>query len=325
MKIAFFEIRDSEQGILEESLKQNQLTFFQEPLNEKNLQQITDADIISTHTDSKLSKEITTQLKNLKFIATRTTGFDHIDLQETKARNIPVSNVPAYGEVTVAEFTIALLLAVSRKINLCLNDLKQKTFNTKRLQGFDLEGKTLGVVGTGKIGQHVIKIANGFAMKIIAYDAYPKEELQQSLHFQYVDYDTVLKDSDIITFHTPALPSTYHLINKEALLKIKKGMVVINTSRGSVIDTCALLEGLENGTFLAAGLDVLEEEKAFRGDINEINNENIEAAKKLLDLENVIITPHNAFNTKEAEQRIMATTIENINSFLSGTPKNIIS
>ncbi len=322
MKIAFFEIRPGEQEFLTAKLSGHQPLFYDFPVNISNLpDEAKDIEVISTHTDSKIDAELITALPNLKLIATKTTGFDHIDQKLAAEKNITVANVPAYGEETVAEYAMALLLMLSRKmLRAVVEFVESKDSNVQELQGFDLQGKTLGVIGTGKIGQHLMKMAKGFDMTILGYDAFPKNELQEQLGFKYTDLDTLLAQSDIISLHVPLLPTTQHLINRETLAKMKKGMVVINTSRGPVIETAALVEGLQTGVIKAVGLDVFEEEK----EVKEQGLAAIADIQTLVAMDNVVITPHNAFNTKEAEERILQTTVENIEGFVRGTPQNVV-
>ncbi|MBI2600709.1 hydroxyacid dehydrogenase [Candidatus Daviesbacteria bacterium] len=320
MKVGFFEIRPTEKEYFEQALNTHELFFSDKPITAQNLPN-TDFEILSTHTDSKVDKELLEKLPNLKIVITRTTGYDHIDLKSAKEKNIVVSYIPAYGEHTVAEFTFAILLGLSRKIPQAYNRIKQeKKFSFENLQGFDLEGKTLGVVGTGKIGANVAKIAKGFGMKILAFDAFPNKSLAQELDFSYVILEELLKNSDIITLHVPYLPSTHHLINLQNIGLIKKGAVLVNTSRGAVVETQALFKALQENILSGAALDVLEDEKkTFKEDapITKIN-------EKLAEMDNVIITPHTAFNTKEARMRILETTITNITSFINGSPENTI-
>lgn len=334
MKIAFFEIKDWEKEYLKSRFTQNELMFFPGKIDEDNLLEDTEFEIISTFTDSIIEETVTSALPKLKFIATRTTGFDHINLEETAKRNILVSNVPAYGDNTVAEQSFALLLNISRKISKANEQIKEVgSFDTSKLQGFDLMGKTIGIIGAGRIGQHAIKIANGFGMKVIVCDAVAKPELAQELNFTYVSFEDLLQQSDIISIHVPYLPSTHHLINKGNLKLIKKGCILINTARGAVVETEALIQGLSEGIFGGAGLDVLEEEGNLKNEVDFLLNDHPDKDSLktmlqehiLMEMENVIITPHNAYNTKEAVQRILDTTAENIEKFIEGHPQNVVN
>ncbi|MCH8329174.1 MAG: hydroxyacid dehydrogenase [Nanoarchaeota archaeon] len=322
-KTAFFEIEEWEKPYLKKELKNHKLYFFDDIINENNANKIKDADIISVFIYSKVNKKILDKFKNLKLIVTRSTGFDHIDLRECEKRKIVVCNVPYYGENTVAEHTFALILNLTRKIHKAWERTRRLDFSQEGLRGIDLRGKTLGIVGVGSIGQHVARIANGFEMNTIAFDVFKNKRLEKELNFKYVSFDTLLKNSDIITLHCPYNKHTHHLINVNNIKKIKKGALLINTARGGLIETDALVNALDKKILSGAGLDVLEDECYVKEDKQVMSKhfpkkcdmriilENHILAKK----DNVIITPHNAFNSIEALQRILDTTIENIKGF----------
>lgn len=333
MKIAFFEIEAWEAEYLKSKLPGHDLSFSSKRIDKDNLPEVRDFNILSVFTGSKIDQSLLDNLPSLKFIATRTTGYDHIDLAAANNKGIVASNVPSYGENTVAEHAFGLLLSISRKIYQSFDRIRETgSFNQEGLQGFDLKGKTIGVVGTGRIGQYSIRIANGFGMNVVAYDAFPKTGLDAELNFKYVSFEELLKTSDVITLHVPLLPETTHMINQETLRLVKKGCVLINTSRGAVVDTTALIEALNNGSLGGAGLDVLEEEVPTQderqfllyGRPEEHDLKIILENHVLIDMDNVVLTPHNAFNTREALQRILNTTVENISQFVAGTPQNII-
>lgn len=324
MKTAFFEIKDWEAEYIKSKLPASETQFFSGILDLTNLPVDRDFEILSIFTGSKIDKAMLANFPNLKMIASRTTGIDHIDQEATKAVNVLVKNVPTYGENTVAEFAFALLLTLSRKILESTLRLKEKgSFTTDGLQGFDLAGKTIGVVGTGHIGQHVIKIANGFGMKVLGFDAVPNRVLESQLNFQYADFEFLLKNSDVITLHVPYLPTTHHMINLNNISLIKPGAVLINTARGSIVETAAIVKALNDQILAGVGLDVMEEETGLKNerqmilesDLSDEDLRTILSNHILIDMDNVIITPHNAFNTKEALIRILNTTIENIHSF----------
>src|SRR5262245_36449610 len=218
-------------------------------------------EILSTFINSSLSDDRLAVLPRLKLIATRSTGFDHIDINYCRGRGITVSNVPVYGDNTVAEHTFALILALSRKVIQSYNRARAGDFSPAGLQGFDLRGKTLGVIGTGHIGVHVIRIARGFMMKVVALDVYPDKRLADALDFDYVEsLDQLLAASDIVTLHAPLTPATRHMIHRDNIFLIKKGGVLINTSRGGLVETEALRLALERGHLAGVGLDVFEGE-----------------------------------------------------------------
>ncbi len=277
-----------------------------------------DFDIAGVFMDSQMDSAAINALPNLKFIATLSTGFDHINLNAAAARAIPVSSVPAYGENTVAEFAFALLLALSRKIREANARVKDEMkFTTDGLCGFDLAEKTIGVVGTGRIGKHAIRMAKGFGMNIIAYDVFHDDKFAAKMGFPYVSLEDLLKQSDVVTVHCPYLPSTHHLINQQNIGLIKKGAYLINTARGAIVETAAMMNALRSGQLGGAGLDVLEEEVGMKeGDMT--------IDRELVTMPNVLVTPHNAFNTKEAFFRILDTTIDNIVAFANGAPINLV-
>ena len=331
-KIAFFETEPWETNYLKSQLKRFDLIFFKDKLTPRNLKKILNIDILSPFIYSVVNKKVINSLGSLKYIATRSTGFDHIDLKDCQRKNILVSNVPNYGENTVAEHTFALILALSRKIHLSRERTKKGDFSSDNLRGFDLKEKTLGVVGTGNIGRHIVRIAKGFGMNILAFDIKKDQKFAKKIGFKYVPLNYLFKNSDIITFHVPYNKTTHHLVNLKNLKVFKKGCYLINTSRGGICDTTALLRGLKQKIFTGLGLDVLEEE-CFIKEEKEILSTSF---KKTCDLKtvlenhilinqpNVIITPHNAFNSNEALTRILDTTIENIKSFSGNKPINLV-
>jgi len=331
MKIAFFEIKGWEKTLLKKKLKEHSLKFYKEPLSLENVGSVKGFDIISVFIYSKIDKKIIQKLPKVKLITTRSTGFDHIDLKECRKRKITVCNVPSYGENTVAEHTFALILSLSRNIHKAYNRTLREDYTIDGLKGFDLKNKTLGVVGAGSIGLHVIRIAKAFGMNVLAYDINKNEFLSEVLDFKYVSFEDLLKKSDIISLHVPNNKSTYHLINKETIKLIKRGAIIINTARGTVIDTEALIEALDKKIIAGAGLDVLEgeklikEEKQLLYDKNKI--EHLGTLIKdhiLLSKDNVVFTPHIAFYSQEALERILYTTTKNIVSFLSGEMQNTV-
>ncbi len=332
MKIIIFETKPRDKKFFKKELKQHSLTFVEEPLTEENAKKYKNAEIISTFIRSKVNKKAISQMPKLKLITTRSTGYDHIDLKEARKRKIIVSNVPQYGANTVAEHTFALILNLSRHVHKSYLRTKNDNYKIEDLTGFDLQGKWLGVIGAGHIGQHVIKIAKGFGMHVIAYDKYQNEFLAELLHFKYADsIDELLRKADILTLHVPSLPSTHHMINKEAISKMKKGAIIINTSRGDVIDTDALYEALKSKKLGGAGLDVIEGEQYIKEDQELLATHDPEKlsqlirAKDIFKLDNVVFTPHNAFNSREALLRILEVTKKNITSFIEGKPINKVN
>ncbi len=332
MKVAIYEAEPWEQTTFESLQAEHELAFVEGPLRADALGNETDADVVSTFIYSRLSADALAQFPNLKLITTRSTGYDHVDLDYCREHGITVCNVPTYGDHTVAEHVFGLLLTISHNLVEAIDRTRKGDFSMRGLRGFDLLGKTLGVVGTGAIGQQVVRIARGFDMDVLAYDVAPNGELAQELGFQYVDFDDVLTTSDVITLHVPATPETRHLISAEEFARMKPGAVLINTARGNVVDTTALLEALAEGRIAAAGLDVLSEEPAIHEEAELLRKEfrrqhDMEALLAdhvLLRQRNVFITPHSAFNTREAVLRILETTRDNIAAFAQGSPQNTV-
>jgi len=332
MKIAFYETKEAEQKYLAEKLAGIDATFSTERLSEENLP-APETEGLVVFVGSPVTENILAKLPNLKFIATQSTGFDHIDIKACAKRNIPVSYVPSYGENTVAEFAFALLLALTRKLYPSIKRVREDgLFSYEGLCGIDLAGRTIGVVGTGRIGQHVLRMANGFNMKIVAHDPFPKPELAKQYNFTYLPLADLLKQSDFVTLHVPYMPATHHLINRENIKLMKPGSILINTARGGLVETAALVASLKSGQLAGAGLDVLEEEGFIKdedhylaeGHPNEQQLKTALADHELMHMDNVIITPHNAFNTEEALKRILDTTIGNIQAFAQGKPGNLV-
>lgn len=281
---------------------------------------------------SPINRAVLDRYPSIKMVTTMSTGYDHIDLAACRSRGITVCNVPSYGENTVAEQAMALLLALTRKIVPSVNRTRLGDFRLDDLRGVDLAGKTFGVIGTGRIGQRAIRMAAGFGLNVIAYDPRPRPELAAELHFTYADLDDLLASSDIVSLHAPATPDTFHLLNEARLMRMKPDAFLINTARGSLIDTAALVKTLDAGRLAGVGLDVLEEEGAIleeRQLLSAIYKEKRDlktemANHLLLNHPRVIITPHNAFNTHEALLRIVETTFKNIEAFERGQPINTV-
>lgn len=330
MKTVIFEISEWEKELLEKSLQD--AVFTEEKLTADNASSYSDSEIISSFISSTINKDVIDRLPNLKLIVTRSTGFDHIDIDYCKSKNIVVSNVPEYGSSTVAEHTFALLLNLTRKIPQAIEQIQKLNFDHSALKGVDLYEKTMGIIGLGKIGQHVLRIAQGFGMKVISYARHPDEELARKMNFKYRDFDALLGESDVVTLHLPLTPQTKHIINKDNILKFKKGSYLINTARGDLIDTEAIFLGLDRGILEGVGLDVLEEEDELHEEVSiltKASQQNINLKTLIYDHilirhPKVIVTPHNAFNSQEALERIIKVTIENIQSFIDGKVINTV-
>jgi|AntRauTorckE6833_2_1112554.scaffolds.fasta_scaffold00630_7 D-lactate dehydrogenase len=284
-----------------------------------------DTEVLSVFISSHVTKEVLDRLPNLRLIACRSTGYNNIDMLETKSRGITVVNVPTYGEKTVAEYTFMLLLALLRRLPQTMSAVPLEGV---ALRGVDIFGKMLGVIGAGHIGQHVIQVAKGFGMEVLVYDAFPDDTLALELGFRYVALSDIAKESDVVTLHVPLLPETKHCINAEFLAQMKPSAILVNTARGELIDSGALIHALNDKRIAGAALDVLEGEQLMHLDeeVALLRNphpptEALAQSVQLLALQkmpNVIITPHNAFNTVEAIERINATTTQNIKDFWQG-------
>lgn len=334
MKVVYFDVESYE----EEFIKKNSQTFEyyieHNALNEMNevSEKYRDADIISVFTTSRVTSKILAQFHNLKLIALRSVGFNHIDLNYCKAHNISVVNSPNYGNVTVAEFALALLMNTARKITTSYSEYKTGKVSPKSLIGVELCGKTVGIVGLGAIGSYFAQLMHGLNLKILGYDKFEKNELKEQFGVKYVDFDTLLKKSDFISIHAPLNKETYHLFGAESFKKMKKSAIIINTGRGEIIDTKELYNALQTGEIAAAGLDVLENEETMTDDdymieigrLDKLTLERTIINSRLFQLENVILTPHMAYNTEEAIHRILATTLENIRYFVEGKIQNSV-
>jgi D-lactate dehydrogenase len=330
MKIAFFEVKDWEEEYLKKRLDNHLLNFSSEKLSLENARQIKDTDAVSVFIYSKIDEQLIREIPNLKLITTRSTGFDHIDIEACKNQGIMVCNVPSYGENTVAEHTFALILSLSRRLFIACRRFND-SFSIEGLMGFDLKGKTIGVIGAGQIGLHVIRIGKGFGMNVLAYDARRNKILSEVLGFEYTSLDDLLARSDVITLHIPYNKGTHHLMNRDKFKLVKKGAILINTARGSIVDNEALIEALDQKVLSGAGLDVFEgeelikEEKQLVHDPKNIEDlANIVKDHVLLSKGNVVFTPHIAFYSKEAMERILETTVENVAAFVSGHPENVV-
>ncbi len=269
------------------------------------------AHILTLRDFNPLTAEIMDACPNLDLIATRTTGTDHIDLAAAQARNITVCHVPDYGAHMIAEHAFGLMLAVARHTCTAYRRYRQdKQFNQAGLCGVELHGKTLGIVGTGRIGHHSLHIGQGFGMNLVAFDVAPDQTLAAKMGFAYLPLPDLLAQADFITLHVPLSESTHHLINADTLAHLKPGAILVNTSRGGVVDTAALKKALAAGQLRGAGLDVLEDELDTYHDFGQAN---------------VIITPHIAWYTAEACHRLVQISLNNIRAWLAGEPINRVA
>ena len=320
MKISFFEMKEEwEKEMAAKWFPKDELVFFEKRIEEVPTFEFSDSEVISTFCSSDVNSDILSKCNNLEFVATRSTGFNHIDLDYCRENRIKVANVPFYGENTVAEFAFGMLLTISRKIIQSVNRVNNGVYSTDGLRGFDLNGKTVGLLGFGHIGQKFAKMCKGFDMNVIAYDVFADKlaGVADEIGVKMVSMNEVLKTSDVISLHMPLFPDTRHVLNKKTFKKMKKGVVLINTSRGELIDSDALIDAIENKTVSFAALDVVEAENSLKKDMNEHDLEMksmhlVIDDHKLINYSNVLVTPHNAFNTIEALQRIVTTSLDNI-------------
>lgn len=332
MKVTVFEVEPWEKDSLADLARHGHtIAETRDPLTGFNARAFADTEVAVVFIYSRIDGRVLAALPRLKLIATRSTGIDHIDTDACVARGVVVANVPVYGEATVAEHVFALLLAISHRLIESVDRTRRGDFSSEGLQGFDLAGKTIGIVGTGNIGRHVVAIAKGFGMKVIATDIKPDHDMAVAMGFRYVDFDTVLAEADVLTLHVPGVGRP--LIGVRELSLMKDGAVLVNTARGGVVDVRALAMALASGKLAAAGLDVLAEEPAIREEAELLRSlsergrdlSTLLADHILLRLRNVIVTPHNAFNTREAVSRIAAVTRDNILAFAGGAPANVVA
>ncbi|MBC6981233.1 hydroxyacid dehydrogenase [Caulobacter sp. 17J80-11] len=291
-----------------------------------------DAEAIATFIKSELTAPVLRRLPRLQLIATRSTGYDHIDLDYCKAQGITVCNVPGYGDHTVAEHAFALLLAVSRRVVEAAERTRRGDFSEAGLRGFDLHGKTLGVVGTGRIGRCAAGIGRGFGMRVLGFDVRPDPELEAQ-GLRYVALADLLAEADVVTLHVPGGEGTKNLLSDAQFARMKPGAVLINTARGGVVDAEALVRALAGGRLAGAGLDVLTEEAGLREEAEIFRAgaalpierlRGLLADHALLRFPTVVLTPHIAYDTREAVGRILDTTVANIEAFASGRPINVV-
>lgn len=327
---SFFGVMPDMKKYLRSKMRGFDLNMTDQPLDLEKLDPKTE--ILGVFVDSQVDAKVFTKLKKLKLIVTMSTGYDHIHLPSAKKRKIPVCNVPYYGENTVAQHAIALILSLSRKLFHSVKRVKEGVYDYHGLRGFDLKNKTIGIIGTGHIGMHLIDMLEGFEANVVAFDAYPNKQLEKQYNFKYVSKTKLLKESDIISLHVPLFPTTYHMIGKKEIKMMKKGVYIINTARGGLIDPEALVWGLESNHIGGAGIDALEDEQFMQDPEKLISSKmqpyNIKTSLMnniIIDHPNTIVTPHNAFNSTEALQRIFDTTVDNIKKYYEDETQNDVT
>lgn len=317
MKILVCDADQAVREVFDEALPGATIVYESGQVTDQILRAHPDVQIISLFVCSSLPKERIDMLPQLSCIVARSTGLDHIAVDYAKEKGIEVCNVAKYGAHTVAEFTFALLLTLSRRVYDAVDQVREEgSFDTSSFEGFDLFGKTIGVIGTGAIGRNVVGIARGFGMNVLMFDLYPDKQLEGE-YARYASLDELLAEADVITLHVPYMKENHHLLNKDAFGKMKKGVYLINTARGELVETEALLDALQNGTILGAGLDVLEEERELKSKFSHVKDiDSMDALKTLIrdhalvDMPRVIITPHIAFFSKEAYREILTTSAQ---------------
>ena len=315
MKIAFFDTKPYDKLSFDEYTGQSGIEFkyFETKLNEDTVDLAQGYDGVCVFVNDTVNAAVIDKLYTLgvNVVALRCAGFNNVDMKHAYGR-VHVVRVPAYSPYAVAEHAFALLLTSIRRIHKAYIRTKDFNFSLSGLTGFDLHGKTVGVIGTGRIGRVFIDICLGFGMKVLAYDKYPSQELIEKENVRYVTLDDLFMESDIISLHCPLTDETYHVIDTQAIDKCKKGVVIVNTSRGALVDAEALLGGIKSRQVGAACLDVYEEESElfFEDNSGHIMEDDILA--RLISMPNVIVTSHQAFLTEEALENIAQTTIDNL-------------
>lgn len=326
MKTLVYSTHGFEKSFIDETVKgKHELVYTDQALNEKTASLAKGFEAIALFSSDKASADVLELLhaNGVNFITLRSVGFDHVDLDKAKQLNIKVANVPAYSPYAIAEHSVALLMALNRKILLSQELMKKNDFRLDHLIGFDLHKKTIGVVGTGKIGAAFVKIMHGFGCKILAYDIVSDKTLIEQCQVEYTSLETLCKESDVISLNCPLNKSTKYLFNKNVFSQMKRGVVFINTARGGVVNTLDLIEALDGGIVAAAGLDVYEYEKPIFFRDHSGSQINDELFEKLRSFKNVLITGHQAFLTNEALQGIAITTIDNLDQWTqSGYSQN---
>lgn len=320
MKITFFSAKGYDKdsfNSIKGQYPELELEYWETELSAKTAAYVTDSEAVCAFVNADVSRKVLEVLaeRGVKLVLMRCAGFNNVDLDAATELGIQVMRVPGYSPEAVAELAMALAMAVNRHIHKAYSRVRDNNFSLNGLVGVDFHGKTAGIVGTGKIGAAMARICHGFGMKVIAYDMYPNKSLD---FVEYVDLDTVLRKSDLISLHCPLMTSTYHMINKASIGMMKDGVILVNTSRGGLVDTDDLIEGIRNHKFFGVGLDVYEEEGANVFENHEDDIMMHSTTNRLLSFPNVIITSHQGFFTREALAAISATTLNNAMAYLHG-------
>lgn len=321
MKIAFYDIKPySREAFETHNTSRHQTVFFEHKLTRDTVGSAAGCDAVCIFVNDSVDAEVVKTLRGLGvgLIALRASGYNNVDLEACAEHDVTVVRVPAYSPPSVAEHSIALMLALNRHITRAHARVREGNFSLNGLVGFEMRGKIVGIIGTGRIGKCAAEILSGFQCNILAYDPYPAPGLSQNPRVRYTDMETVFREADILSLYVPLLPSTRHLINDASIGKMKRGVMLINTSRGALVDTKALIRGLKTGRIGSAGLDVYEEESDY---FFEDRSEGViadDVLARLLTFNNVLITSHQGFLTREALDNIALVTFENIREFMEG-------
>ncbi len=322
MKTVFFSAHKFEnEFLLKANAQKHELKFLELSLNAETAYLATGAEAISIFVNDDASATVLEALAavGVKYLALRSAGYNHVNLEKAKELQLRIARVPAYSPYAVAEHTVALMLALNRKLVRANSRVHELNFSLEGLTGFDMNEKTVGIIGTGKIGSVVARILGGFGCKILAADQYENDELKESLGVIYTDWETIFKESDIITLHLPLSPVSKYIINEKSINKMKRGVMLINTSRGALVNTKDVIAGLKTGKIGYLGLDVYEEEAGlfFEDHSEDILQDDV--ISRLLTFKNVLITSHQAFLTDTALRNIADTTILNLDCFAQAT------
>lgn len=321
MNVAVFSSRPYDRRALDAANSNDDLKFtYLEPrLLPESAAMANGYPVVCAFVNDHLDRDVLTTLASggTELIALRSAGFNNVDLEAAKELNLSVVRVPAYSPNSIAEHTVGLMLALNRRLHRAYNRVREGNFALDGLLGFDMAGKTVGIIGTGKIGEVVARILHGFGCQVIGYDPYPSDAARQA-GVEYRDLDEVISESDILTLHLPLTPETHHMIDHDAIARMKQGAMLINTSRGALLNTSAVIEGLKSGHIGYLGLDVYEEEDdIFFQDLSGFILQD-DVFARLLTFPNVLITGHQAFFTQEALNAIATTTVANITAFARG-------
>ena len=321
IKAIFYDVKEYDKEFFRKYGKDYniEMKFLKEKLNEETVDLSKGYEVVCAFTNDTINKNVINVMaeNGVKLLAMRCAGFNNVSLKDINDR-FKVVRVPAYSPYAIAEYTVGMILALNRKIHKAYVRTREGNFSINGFMGFDLYKKTVGIIGAGKIAQILIKILKGFGTKVIAYDPYPNEKVAKELGFEFVDLDTLYKESDIISLNCPLTKETKYIINRESMNKMKDGVMIVNTGRGMLIDSIDLIEALKDKKIGSAALDVYEEEEEYF--FEDMSNKVIEddILGRLLSFHNVLITSHQAYFTEEAVEAITKTTLDNIKDFAEG-------